>query len=86
MAGLKRRMAHDETLRKADHTRLLQVRSHLRMTGLLPYISRAEQPMCSGAVCASNTVKVRPHREEKNSLWLRKHMPISRFCFDPRVP
>ena len=26
VAGLKRRMAHDEALRKADHTRLLQVR------------------------------------------------------------
>ena len=27
VAGLKRRMAHNETLRKADHTRLLQARA-----------------------------------------------------------
>jgi hypothetical protein len=30
VAGLKRRAAHDETLRKADHMRLLQARSFSR--------------------------------------------------------
>jgi len=33
VAGLKRRMAHDEALRKADHTRLLQVRCPLCFDG-----------------------------------------------------